>query len=156
MTTEMTTEMTPMPQPTAYLSFDGNCAEAMRFYEQALSGKLQALMTNGQSPMAAHIPAEHHHRILHGYLVLPEGAGALMAGDCMGGVPYDGMKGFSLTLNYDTTSRAESVFKALSDGATVTMPMQLAFWARTCGMLTDRLGTPWIINGEVIPMPTSA
>ena len=96
----MTTEMTPMPQPTAYLSFDGNCAEAMRFYEQALSGKLQALMTNGQSPMAAHIPSEHHHRILHAYLVLPEGAGALMAGDCMGGVLYEGMKGFSLTLNY--------------------------------------------------------
>ena len=91
----MTTPMTPMSQPTAYLSFDGNCVEAMRFYEQALSGKLQALMTNGQSPMAAHIPPEHHHRILHAYLVLPEGAGALMAGDCMGGVPYEGMKGFS-------------------------------------------------------------
>ena len=65
--------MTPMPQPTAYLAFDGNCAEAMRFYEQALNAKLQALMTNGQSPMAAQVPREHHNRILHAYLVLPDG-----------------------------------------------------------------------------------
>ena len=45
--------MTPMPQPTAYLAFDGNCAEAMHFYEQALDARLQTLLSNGQSPMAA-------------------------------------------------------------------------------------------------------
>lgn len=149
----MTTAMTPMPQPTAYLAFDGNCAEAMRFYEQALNAKLQALMTNGESPMAADIPPEHHHRILHAYLVLPDSAGALMAGDCMAGVPYEGMKGFSLTMNYPTVEQAESVFKALSPGGKVTMPMQPAFWAKTWGMLTDRFGTPWIVNGVPIMLP---
>ena len=143
--------MTPMPQPTAYLAFDGNCAEAMHFYEQALDAKLQTLMSNGQSPMAPHIPPEHHGRILHAYLVLP-GAGALMAADCMPEMPYEGMKGFSLTLNYSTVEQAQSVFKALSQGGKVTMPMQPSFWANTWGMLTDRFGTPWIINGEPIPL----
>ena len=42
-----------MPHPIAYLGFDGNCAEAMRFYERALGGKLEALMTNGASPSHA-------------------------------------------------------------------------------------------------------
>ena len=143
--------MTPMPQPTAYLAFDGNCAEAMHFYEQALDARLQTLMSNGQSPMAAHIPPEHHARILHAYLVLPD-AGALMAGDCMPNVPYEGMKGFSMTLNYPTVDRAERVFNALAPGGTVSMPMQASFWAKTSGMLTDRFGTPWIINGELIPL----
>ena len=151
----MTTAMTLPPQPIAYLAFDGNCAEAMRFYEQALSGKLQALMTNGASPMAAEIPPEHHHRILYACLVLPDGTGALMAGDCMVGVPYEGMKGFSLTLNYPTVEHAERVFNALSAGGTVTMPMQPAFWAKSCGMLTDRFGTPWIVNGVPIPSPSN-
>ena len=148
----MTTAITPMPQPTAYLAFDGNCAEAMRFYEQVLGGKLQALMTNGQSPMAAQVPPEHHHRILHAYLVLPDNGGALMAGDCMVGVPYEGIKGFSLALNYPTVELAQNIFNALSAGGKVTMPMQPAFWAKTWGMLTDRFGTPWIVNGVPIPL----
>lgn len=143
--------MTPMPQPTAYLAFDGNCAEAMHFYEQALDARLQTLLSNGQSPMAAHIPPEHHDRILHAYLVLPDG-GALMAGDCVPDMPYEGMKGFSLALNYPTVAQAERVFNALAPGGKVSMPMQAAFWAKTWGMLTDRFGTPWIVNGELIPL----
>ena len=140
-----------MPQPTAYIAFDGNCAEAMRFYEKALGGKLQIQMSNGQSPMAATIPPEHHDRILHACLVLPDG-GALMAGDCIGNVPYEGMKGFSLALNYPTEIQADHVFNALAEGGTVTMPMQPAFWAKTFGMVTDRFGTPWIVNGTPIPV----
>ena len=148
--------MTPMPQPTAYLAYDGNCAEAMHFYERALGAHLQTLMTNGQSPMAEHIPAAHHDRILHAYLVLPDNAGALMAGDCMVGVPYEGMKGFSLTLNYPTVEQATSVFNALAEGGKISMPMQPAFWAESWGMLTDRFGTPWIVNGVPIPLPATA
>lgn len=140
-----------MPYPTAYLSFDGTCAEAMRFYAEALKGKLEILMTNGESPMAAHFPPETAQRILHARLALPDG-GILMAGDCPGTMPYEGIKGVSLTLNYDAISEAERAFQALAEGGTVTMPMQPAFWAKTWGMLVDRFGTPWIINGELLPM----
>lgn len=140
-----------MPHPTAYLAFDGNCAEAMRFYERALAGKLEVLMKNGESPMAAHFPAATRDRILHARLALPDG-GVLMAGDCPASMPYDGIKGVSLTLNYGTIPEAERAFKALAEGGTVTMPMQPAFWARTWGMLVDRFGTPWIVNGELLPI----
>jgi PhnB protein len=139
-----------MPFPTAYLSFNGNCAEAVRFYEKVLHGKLEMLMTNGQSPMADQIPKEGHHLILHAYLALPD-QGVLMAGDAPPGVPYEGMKGFTLTLNYDTVAEATRVFNALSEGGNVQMPMAPSFWAKTFGMVTDRFGTPWIVNGEMIP-----
>ena len=140
-----------MPHPIAYLSFNGNCADAMRFYETALESKLQTLLTNGESPMAAQCTPESHNHILHACLVLP-GGGMLMAGDCPGTMPYEGIKGVSLTLNYDTIAEAERAFKALSEGGKITMPMQPAFWSKAWGMLTDKFGTPWIVNGELIPI----
>jgi PhnB protein len=139
-----------MPFPTAYLAFNGNCAEAMRFYETTLKGKLKAMMSNGDSPMAEHMPKEVHHLILHAYLELPDN-GILMAGDAPQHIPYEGMKGFTLALNYVTTLEATEIFNALSVGGQVQMPMQPAFWAKTWGLLTDRFGTPWIVNGEMLP-----
>lgn len=140
-----------MPHPIAYLSFDGTCAEAMRFYERALDGKLEVLMSGADSPMANQMPKEFAHRILHARLALPDG-GTLFAGDAPAHIPYEGIKGVSITLNYATTGEAQKVFNALADGGRVTMPMQPAFWAKTWGMLVDRFGTPWIVNGELLPM----
>ena len=42
----------------AYLTFDGNTAEALAFYAQCLGGKVLFSMTWGESPMAADMPAE--------------------------------------------------------------------------------------------------
>ena len=80
-----------MTQAIAYLGFDGTCAEAMRFYEQALGGKLEVLMSGAESPIAAHMPKEFAHRILHARLVLP-GGGMLYAGDAPAHVPYGGSR----------------------------------------------------------------
>lgn len=142
-----------MPQAIAYLSFDGHCAEAMRFYEKALQGRLEVLMSGADSPMCEMIPKETAHRILHARLVLP-GGGALFAGDCPGNMPYEGIKGVSMTVEYPTVAEAQQVFAALSEGGQVTMPMQGAFWAKAWGMLVDRFGLAWIVNGEPIPVPT--
>ena len=140
-----------MPQPIAYLAFNGNCAEAMRFYERALDGKIEIMMSGADSPMAAQMPKEFADRILHARLSLKDG-GLLFAGDAPVHVQYEGIKGVSITLNYDTIPEAQKVFNALADGGQVTMPMQPAFWARTWGMLVDKFGTPWIVNGEMLPL----
>jgi PhnB protein len=138
-----------MTQAIAYLSFDGNCAEAMRFYEQALGGKLEVLMSGAESPIAAQMPKEFAHRILHARLVLP-GGGMLFAGDAPAHVPYEGIKGVAIAVDYERVETAEKVFSTLAAGGKVTMPMQSAFWAKRWGMLVDRFGTPWIVNGEPI------
>ena len=140
-----------MPQPIAYLSFNGNCAEAMRFYERALEGKIEIMMSGADSPMAAQMPKEFAHRILHARLALSDG-GLLFAGDAPAHIPYEGIKGVSITLNYDTIAQAQKVFDALAAGGQVTMPMQPAFWAKTWGMLVDKYGTLWIVNGELVPL----
>ncbi len=139
-----------MPQLNAYLSFDGTCAEAMRFYERVLEGKIVTMMSVAQSPMASQMPPGSGERIMHAYLT---GDGfSLMAGDAMMGQPHEAMKGFSLTLTYATAELARPVFDALSEGGKVTMPMAKTFWADGFGMLVDRFGTPWIINGGPQPV----
>ena len=139
-----------MAQAIAYLGFNGNCAEAVRFYERALGlgAKLEQLLSGADTPMADQIPKEYRHRIMHARLRFADGS-YLFAGDAPAQVPYEGIKSVSIVLNYPTLAEAERVFRTLSDGGKVTMPQQPTMWARSCGMLTDRFGTPWIINGEL-------
>jgi PhnB protein len=141
----------PMTQAIAYLNFNGTCAEAFRFYEQALGGKLEVLMSGAQSPMATMIPPEFADRILHARLVLP-GGGMLYGGDCPAHLPYDGIKGVAIAVDYDTEEAAQAVFDALAQGGQITMPMQPAFWAKRWGMVVDRFGTPWTVSGVLIPV----
>jgi PhnB protein len=139
-----------MPQLNAYLSFDGRCAEAMRFYERVIGGKLEALITYAQTPMGDHpVPPSHAERIMHARLVHPDFT--LMAGDAPPGVAYPGIHGVMMTLTYPTAAEAKRVFEALADGGKVNMPLGETFWADAFGMAIDRFGTPWGVNGGMRP-----
>ena len=129
-----------------YLMFNGSCEAAFNFYAKALGGKIVAMMTHEGSPMEGQVPAEWRKKIMHARIAI--GDQVLMGSDSPPG-HYEPMKGFSVTLNVDDPAEAERVFKALSDNATsVAMPIQETFWAQRFGMLTDRFGTPWMINCE--------
>jgi PhnB protein len=140
-----------MPQLNAFLSFDGHCAEAMKFYARVLGAKVEALITYAQAPSDEPTPQEHADKIMHAYLVHPEFA--LMAGDTPPGMPHEGIKGVMLTLSYPGVDEARRVFDALAEGGAVQMPLGETFWADVFGMVTDRYGTPWGINGGNRPMP---
>jgi PhnB protein len=142
-----------MPQLCAYLSFDGDCADAMRFYADLLGAKLEALMTYGQMPGGDPVPSEHADKIMHAYLTHPDFA--LMAGDAMPGVPFEGMKGVMLAITYPTAPEAERIYQALAEGGSVQMPLEETFWADRFGMVTDRFGTAWAVNGGPRDMPAS-
>ncbi len=128
----------------AYLTFDGTCAEAMRFYAATLGGKIDMMMTHGESPIADQTPPGSADRIMHARLSL--GNRILMASDSMIGMPYNGMHGFSLSLSYPTAAEGHKIFDALAVGGTIRMPFQKTFWAEGFGMLVDKFGTPWMVN----------
>jgi PhnB protein len=139
-----------MAQAIPYLAFNGNCAEAMRFYEHVLGlgAKLEMMMNGADSPAAAQIPKEHAQRILHARLRFDDGS-CIYAGDAPVHMPYEGIKGVTLTMSYASTEEGEAVFKSLAGGGNVIMPFQPVFWAKGSGMLTDKFGVSWNINGEV-------
>jgi PhnB protein len=131
-------------QMNPYLNFDGQCAEAFRFYEQVLGGKIESMMTHGESPIAAEVPPEWHDRILHARLVVD--GHVLMASDSPPEY-YAKPQGLYVSLQIDDSAQAERTFEALAKGGTVTMPFEKTFWAAGgFGMLVDRFGTPWMIN----------
>lgn len=133
-----------MPTLDSYLFFDGNCAEAMRFYHRTLGGELQKMMTYGESPQPQQCPAGAEHRVMHACLVLD--GRMLMASDTPpghGSTPG----GFALALSYPDPAEARRVFDALAEGGSVTMPLEKTFWTEIFGMLTDRYGMPWMVGG---------
>ena len=126
-----------------YLTFDGQCESAFKFYEQCLRGKIVMLMRYGDSPLAAGTPPEWQQRVIHATFCwgeyLLQGADALPES-------YRKPQGFSVMLNIDSVAEAERVFNALSAHGTVQIPLQESFWAQRFGVLVDQFGTPWTIN----------
>lgn len=131
----------------AYIFFKENCAEAMRFYEKALGGKLRLL--TGKDMPESNVPPAQAHLIMHARLDLDNG-GFLMASDWMSPDPYPGMHGFRVSLSYPSVAEASRIFDALAAGGSVQLPFQKTFWSPGFGMLTDRFGTPWMVGSEEV------
>jgi PhnB protein len=132
-------------QLSPYLAFNGQCAEAFKFYEKCLGGKLEGMMTHGQSPMAQQVPPEWRDKIIHARLIVADQA--LMGAD----VPpqhYKQPQGFSVSINVKEIAEGERIFNALAESGKVQMPFQKTFWSAGFGMATDRFGTPWMVNCE--------
>ena len=127
----------------AYLLFNGNCEEAVKFYEKCLGGKIIAMLTYAGTPAEQHVPPEMRNKILHARLDV--GDQMLLASDCPPNQFYP-PKGFSVSLIVDKPEDAERLFHALEEGGKVEMPIAQTFWAARFGMLTDRFGIPWMVN----------
>jgi len=138
-------------QPIPYVSFNGNCAEAFDFYAETLGGKITSKMTFGQMPGGEPMPPEVSNLIMNVLLELP-GGGMLYGGDCPPHMTFQGIHGIGMALIFDTVAEAESVFNRLADGGQVNMPFAPTFWAEKFGMLTDKYGVDWMINGVMLKM----
>lgn len=132
-------------QVNPYLTFNGNCEEAFNAYQGILGGDIVAMIPHQGTPAEGHVPAQWLKKILHARLV---GNGMVLMGSDAPPERYQPMQGFSVNLSFKSPEEAERVFNALADKGTVRMPLSETFWAKKFGMVTDRFGTPWMINCE--------
>jgi len=128
-----------------YLHFNGNCEEALKFYEKALGMKLAFLLRYGEAPKGVECSKELAAKIMHGRIVA--GNNVIMASDCPPD-RYSPQAGFSISINVETPAEADKYFKALSEGASIVMPIEETFWAQRFGMLIDKFGVSWMVNCE--------
>ena len=127
----------------SYLTFNGNCREAMLFYKECLGGELN-FQTIGESPLAAKMPKKMKDCILHSTLIRNQLV--LMGTDC---VPDPGLimgNAVSLVLNCNSQEEINSFYKKLSEGGKTTYPLHDTFWGALFGGLTDKFGNHWVLN----------
>ncbi|MEO5926858.1 MAG: VOC family protein [Bryobacteraceae bacterium] len=128
-----------------YLTFNGNCREAMTFYKECLGANLH-LITFGEMNPA--MPAETKDRIMHASLSLAKGVSSLMASDNMPGMPFTQGNNFSVSVLPESVEEIEKLWAAFSQGATIQHKLDDAPWGARYGMLTDKFGIQWMFNFE--------
>ncbi|AQX05496.1 VOC family protein [Elizabethkingia meningoseptica] len=136
-----------MPKLNPYLNFDGKAEEAFNFYKSVFGGEfLGEVHKMGNAPGTENLSEEAKNRVMH--IALPVGGDLLMASDI---VPEFGQ---SLQLgnnNYvsifpDSREEADRLFKGLSEGGTIEMPLEDQFWGDYFGCFTDKFDVKWMIN----------
>ena len=141
-------------QFTPYLNFDGNCAEAIAFYARLFGGRIVHQSTFGDlppQPGMPPLPDAAKERILHALLDI--GGQTLMASDAMPsaasdtcGGAYRKPQGLWVAVGVDSPTEGRRIFDALAQGGEVTMPFAPTFFSTGFGMVSDRFGTPWMVN----------
>jgi PhnB protein len=129
----------------AYLTSNGQCEEAFKFYELCLRGKIEMMVTHGDSPWRNRPLQNCVQGILHTRLTV--GNAVLMGSDAPPQF-FSQPQGFSVSISVESTDEAERIFKELADGGTVRVPLQETFWAKRLGMLIDRFSNPRMVNCE--------
>jgi len=132
-------------QINSYLTFAGNCREAMNFYRSCLGGDLM-IQTIGETPLGKEMPKEMKDRILHA--TLTRNKLVLMASDM---VPDGGLKrgnGVSLSLECSSEDEIRIMYEKLAEGGKKDHPIENTFWGALFGDLTDRFGNHWLLHFE--------
>ena len=128
-----------------YLSFDGNCEDALAFYAKIFGGSVSALMRFEGTPMADAMPPEERNRVMHANFVAPTlkfmASDGNRAAECVG-------NRVQLSLSSHDVPESKRIFEALCDGGTIVMPFGKVFWGAMFGMCTDRFGIDWMVNAQ--------
>jgi PhnB protein len=127
----------------SYLTFSGNCREAMNFYKDCLGGEL-FFQTVGETPLAGKMPEKMKNFILHS--TLTNGNLVLMASDMVSEKGLVRGNAISLMLNCTSEEEIRSIFKKLSEGGIIGHKLEDTFWGAIIGDFTDKFGNNWLLH----------
>lgn len=126
-----------------HLSFGGHAELALRFYAEALGGRIGALMRLGE--VMPGTPPDRRQQILHAELAAE--APVLFATDCTPEPgPSTAVPGITLHLPCDSVAEQDRVWARLQSGGTIRQPLHDTFYGGRLGALVDRFGVPWLLH----------
>jgi PhnB protein len=133
-----------------YLNFNGKTEEAFQFYKSVFGGDFQTMQRMSETPFADKLPAHERNLIMH--VALPIGTNSVLMGsdivESMGHKLNPG-NNYSIAIQPDSEQDTERLFKGLSAGGKVTMPLEKTFWGAYFGMCEDKFGIQWMVNYDL-------
>ena len=140
-----------MARVSTYLNFPRSTEEAFSFYKSVLGTTFTAPIHRfsevppqpGQPPLAEadkNLVMHVELPILGGHVLMGTDAPESMGFSLKGG------NNMSINLEPDTRTETDRLFRRLSDGGKVEMPLEEMFWGGYFGSLTDRFGVRWMFN----------
>jgi PhnB protein len=130
-------------QVNPYLFYDGNCEEALKYYQKVLGARIEATHLYESGPAEMPIPPDWKKKIMHARVTID--GEVLMASDAAPG-HFQKPQGYAVSLQVEDPADAERRFKALADGGSVNMPFGKTFFSKGFGMCVDKFGIPWMVN----------
>jgi PhnB protein len=124
-----------------YVSFPGNAREAMEVYKSVFGGDL-TFTTYGEFEGSG---PEFADKIMHGQLETSAGL-TLMGADTPPGTEHRPGNTMSVSLSGDDDVELHGYWDRLSDGGTVSVPLEQQMWGDEFGMCVDRFGVEWMVN----------
>ena len=131
-----------MKEVNAYLMFNGNAREAMKFYAEVFGADLD-VMTYGEAKEEC--PDANKDQVMHAKLSKADCV-LFMAADAMQNEKVQQGSNCSLNVNCENLQEIEQFFKNMSHKGKVTTQLKETFWATRFGMLTDQFGIQWMFN----------
>lgn len=139
-----------MPKVNVYLNFAGNTEEAFNFYKSVFGGEFSSLIRFKDMPIeGVTIPKADENKILH--MALPTGKeDILMASDSLESLGQKLVPGNNVRISVfpETKQEADRIFKALSAGGKMEMPIADQPWGDYFGSFADRFGVYWMVDYE--------
>ncbi|MBM4761873.1 VOC family protein [Bacillus sp. B15-48] len=129
-----------------YITFNGNCREAVELYSEAFATEKPQIMTFGDAPPNPEfeLPVEAKELVMHTELYI--NGSRVMFSDVFPGQAYE--KGNNITLAFvsEDLEAVKHAFSKLKEQGTVEMELQETFWSKCYGKVTDRFGIGWQVS----------
>ncbi|HEX3045710.1 MAG TPA: VOC family protein [Bacillota bacterium] len=128
-----------------YLSFNGNCEAAVRFYQSVLGGEV-TIMHFGDAPPnpSFHVPDHIKNLVLHAEL--RKDGHLIRFSDTSPDTLYNPGNNISFALEFDNKTETQTIFEALAAGGKIDMPLQETFFSPLYGKCTDKFGVIWQVR----------
>lgn len=131
-----------------YLTFNGNCREAVEFYAEVFNAGEPQIMTFGDGPQNPDypLPEEAKDLVMHARLTIS--GSNVMFSDNFSGNPFVAGNNITLAVVSKDIDEIRSAYEGLKEGGTVELELQETFWSKCYGKVTDKFGIGWQLSHE--------